>query len=167
MVCNYSWAVGSARNVKRGRDARRMRGERTASVHSRATERRPMISEAQTIEDCLAELPPARRDALTSLCEMIAEFVSDARELMKYGHPHWELHGSHFALASQKRHMALYVAEREVMARYRARLRSLKGVDAAASRVRFGRLENLPCELVRSLLEEAVRVRRGRAAGRS
>lgn len=122
-----------------------------------------MISNATTVDEYLSELDDERRGALTFLRDLIRDVAPDANELMKYGHPHWELDGSLFAIASQKHHLALYVAEKGVMREFAPGLKALKGVDAAVGCVRFRKLDRLPPDTVRNLLEAAARRRRERS----
>jgi len=121
-----------------------------------------MRSEATTVDEYLNALPGPRREALSWFREAINEIAPDASELMKYGHPHWQLDGALFALASQKHHMSLYVAEKATMAKFAPQLDSLTGVNTGKGCVRFRTLDRLPADLARALLQQAVEARRAK-----
>lgn len=118
-----------------------------------------MKSEATTVDQYIAEAPEERREDLQRIREMIRDAAPNADECMRYGHPHWDLDGSLFALASQKHHLSLYVAEKEIMAQVQPRFQSLRGVSAAKSCLRFRRLDQVPVDEVEDLLRDAVRAR--------
>jgi hypothetical protein len=71
---------------------------------------------------------------------------------MKSGHPHYDLEGSLYALASQKHYMALYVTETDLIEAYRPRLGKL---SIGKNRIRFRQLEDLPLDTLGALLREA------------
>ena len=72
--------------------------------------------------------------------------------------PAYELHGAVLcAFASRKKYMALYVHTR-LIEKYRDQL---GGLSVGKECIRFRRLEQLPLDVVRALLCEAVGVERG------
>ena len=119
-----------------------------------------MKSDAATVDDYLAEVPDDRRQALATLRDLINQVAPDASERMKYGHPHWDLDGPLFSLASQKRHMALYVEDDPLMATEGAALGESKGVDVGKCCIRFRSLDRLPLDRVEALLAAAAAGRR-------
>ncbi len=118
-----------------------------------------MKSQAATVDEYLAELTDAERAALAGLRELVRRTVPEARESMKYGLPHYDLHGPLFALAAQKHYMALYVAETGVVANFRPRLSRL---DVGTSCIRFRRPQDLPESVTTELLLAAADRRRQR-----
>lgn len=116
-----------------------------------------MRSEATTVDDYLAELPPDRRAALSRLRQILGEAAPEALESMKYGHPHWTLAGPLFALAAQKHFLALYVAEHDLVASARPRL---GGLDLGKSCIRFRRLDDLPLDVIADIARAAAERRR-------
>lgn len=150
-----------------------------------------MRSEAQTVEDYLAELPPERRAVLQAVRQVIlANLPSGYEEVINWGmityqvpletfpHTYNKKPLMYAALASQKHHMSLYLtgiymddaARQEFESAYRA---SGKRFDMGKSCVRFRKLDDLPLELIgqaiaRWPVEEFVaaigRVRSARAA---
>ena len=125
-----------------------------------------MRSEAPTVEEYLAELPEERREAIEGVRRVILEHLPEGYEeamnwgmityqvpLETYGDTYNKKPLMYAALASQKRHMAVYLtsvylddeARREFETAYRA---TGKRYDAGKSCVRFRRLEDLPLELI-------------------
>jgi uncharacterized protein YdhG (YjbR/CyaY superfamily) len=130
-----------------------------------------MRSEAETVEEYLAELPEDRREALTELRAAIVENLPDGVvETMNWGMISYEIpleiepdtyNGkplSYAGLASQKQHMAVYLmgvygspALRQWFAdEWRA---SGKRVDMGKSCIRFKKLADAPV----GLIAEAIR----------
>lgn len=118
-----------------------------------------MKSQAATVDEYLTELTDDERAALSGLRELVRQIVPEARESMKYGLPHYDLHGPLFALAAQKHHLALYVAETGVVAAFRPRLPRL---DMGTSCIRFRRPQDLPESVTAELLLAAADRRRQR-----
>ena len=125
-----------------------------------------MRSDAGTVEGYLASLPEDRRAAIAAVREVILANLPDGYvETMNWGMISYEVPLStcpdtyngqplmYAALASQKRHMAVYLtgiyldeAEREAFEQaYRA---TGKRFDVGKSCVRFRSLEDLPLDLV-------------------
>lgn len=75
------------------------------------------------VDAYLAGLPPAHRDLLQHLREVIARVVPDAEEAISYGMPAVR-RGGHFFLsyAGWKRHCSVYPLTAEFLARHRAEL---------------------------------------------
>jgi hypothetical protein len=123
-----------------------------------------MQSDATTVEDYLAELPEDRREAISTLRDLIlANLPAGYEEMMQYGmigyvvpladHPE-TYNGepiTYIGLASQKRHMALYLNgvysddEADFRARYEA---TGKKLDMGKSCVRFTSLDKVPLDVV-------------------
>ena len=153
-----------------------------------------MRSEASTVDEYLAELPEERREAIEVVRRVILEHLPEGYEeamnwgmityqvpLETYGDTYNKKPLMYAALASQKRHMAVYLtsvyldddARREFETAYRA---TGKRYDAGKSCVRFRKLEDLPLELIAESIasltvnefvarvEEAGSVRRGRGS---
>lgn len=125
-----------------------------------------MRSEAETVEEYLASLPEDRREALEAVRRVILERLPRGyEETMRWGMISYEVpletyaetyNGQplgYAALASQQRHMTLYLnsiyssEERaeEFEQAYRA---TGKRYDVGKSCVRFRRLEDLPLDLI-------------------
>ncbi len=125
-----------------------------------------MRSEATTVEEYLAALPSDRREAIQAVREVIRRHLPDGyEEAMNWGLITYQvplaLHPDTYngeplmyaGLASQKRHMALYLTgiyisedSREAFERaYRA---TGKRFDVGKSCVRFRNIEDLPLDLI-------------------
>ena len=120
-----------------------------------------MISTASTVGAYLRDLPPDRRVAMARLCSMIRRSARGVRESMRYGLAFYELDGPLFALESGRRHMSLYVAEREVVLKHKD---ALTGVNAAKSFIKFSDLNRLPLDVVERIVRDSVAARRQRVA---
>ena len=119
-----------------------------------------MISTASTVGAYLRDLPPDRRVAMARLCSMIRRSARGVRESMRYGLAFYELDGPLFALESGRRHMSLYVAERDVVLKHKD---ALTGVNAAKSFIKFSDLNRLPLDVVERIVRDRLR-RAGRVA---
>lgn len=125
-----------------------------------------MRSEADTVDEYLAELPEERRAAVEAVRQVIRENLPEGyEEAMAWGmiayqvpletYPH-TYNGKpllYVALASQKNHMAVYLhgiyADEEARRRFEEAYRATgKRFDAGKSCVRFRKLDDLPLELV-------------------
>lgn len=125
-----------------------------------------MRSDATTVEAYLAELPKERREAIAAVRNVILENLPNGyEETMNWGMISYEVSLATYpdtyngkplmyaALASQKRHMAVYLtaiymsedARRKFEADYRA---TGKRFDVGKSCVRFRKLEDLPLPLI-------------------
>jgi hypothetical protein len=127
-------------------------------------------SEATTVEEYLAELPAERRAAVEAVRDVILANLPDGYvESMNWGMISYEVplamcpdtyNGeplSYAGLASQKRHMALYLSNVYRSPELRARLEAgfaeagLR-LDMGASCVRFTRLDKLPLDVVGEII---------------
>ena len=125
-----------------------------------------MRSDAATVEDYLAELPDDRRGAIAAVRdEILGRLPEGYEEAMNWGMIAYEVplercpdtyNGQPFtyaALASQKRHMAVYLSgvygDPELRERFLADYRATgKRLDMGKSCVRFRTLDDLPLELI-------------------
>lgn len=116
---------------------------------------------ASTVGAYLRDLPPDRRVAMARLCSMIRRSARGVRESMRYGLAFYELDGPLFALESGRRHMSLYVAEKDVVAKHKD---ALAGVNANKSYIKFSDLNRLPLDVVEKIVRDSVAARRQRVA---
>ena len=116
---------------------------------------------ASTVGAYLRDLPPDRRVAMARLCSMIRRSARGVRESMRYGLAFYELDGPLFALESGRRHMSLYVAEKDVVLKHRD---ALTGVNAAKSFIKFSDLNRLPLDVVEKIVRDSVAARRHRVS---
>jgi uncharacterized protein YdhG (YjbR/CyaY superfamily) len=127
-------------------------------------EEKDMTSTASTVGAYLRDLPPDRRVAMARLCSMIRRSARGVRESMRYGLAFYELDGPLFALESGRRHMSLYVAEKDVVLKHKD---ALTGVNAAKSFIKFSDLNRLPLDVVERIVRDSVAARRQRLASGS
>jgi len=114
-----------------------------------------------TVGAYLRDLPPDRRVAMARVCSMIRRSARGVRESMRYGLAFYELDGPLFALESGRRHMSLFVAEQDVVARHKD---VLPGVDIRRSFIRFSDLNRLPLDVVEKIVRDSVSARRTRVS---
>ncbi len=126
----------------------------------------PIRSEAQTVDQYLADLPADRRESISAVRDVIVQNLPEGiEEVMNWGMITYEVpletcsdtyNGKplmYAALASQKNHMAVYLTgiymsdERRdaIEKKYRA---TGKRYDVGKSCVRFRKLDNLPLPLI-------------------
>jgi uncharacterized protein YdhG (YjbR/CyaY superfamily) len=116
---------------------------------------------ASTVGAYLRDLPPDRRVAMARLCSMIRRSARGVRESMRYGLAFYELDGPLFALESGRRHMSLYVAEKDVVLKHKD---AITGVNAAKSYIKFSDLNRLPLDVVEKIVRDSVAARRQRVS---
>ncbi|MXX92284.1 MAG: DUF1801 domain-containing protein [Chloroflexi bacterium] len=125
-----------------------------------------MQSKAKSVEDYLSDLDDTRREAISTVRDIVLDNLPDGyEEMMLFGMITYAVPLSIFpdtynkqplmyaALASQKRHMALYLTnvygdgslEEWFRERYKA---TGKRLDMGKSCVRFRKLDDLPLDLV-------------------
>lgn len=105
------------------------------------------------VDAYLENLEAERRAALTELRVLIQEAAPNAAESMKYRMPTYEYDGGVLvAFASQKRYMSLYM-DTELVEAHR---QELAGLNVGKSCIRFRRLEQLPLDTVRAILDETL-----------
>jgi hypothetical protein len=80
---------------------------------------------------------------------------------MRYGLAFYELDGPLFALESGRRHMSLYVAEKDVVLKHKD---TLTGVNASKSFIKFSDLNRLPLDVVEKIVRDSVAARRQRVS---
>ncbi|MEJ2481832.1 MAG: DUF1801 domain-containing protein, partial [Gemmatimonadota bacterium] len=125
-----------------------------------------MRSEAKTVEEYLAELPEDRREAISTVRNVILEHLPEGyEESMNWGMIAYEVplsvypdtyNGqplSYAALASQKNHMAVYLSgiytDEEARTKFERDYRTTgKRFDVGKSCVRFRKLEDLPLPVI-------------------
>jgi uncharacterized protein YdhG (YjbR/CyaY superfamily) len=114
-----------------------------------------MRSRSQTVAAYLREQPEDTREALGTIRQMIRDAAPGAKEAMGHGMATWSAgHRLLFALARQRKYLALYVSDSPLVAKHRARLGA---VDCGRSCIRFKRLEDLDLDGVGALLSEAAK----------
>jgi len=112
-----------------------------------------MVSDKQStdVNSYLEKLPPDRRAVLESLRQMILQIAPEAQQTMQYGMPVFEYPGGSIALAAQKNYFSLYM-DVNIVERHRAELGSL---SVGKSCIRFKRLDQLPLDTIRKMMEES------------
>ena len=148
-----------------------------------------MHSDAKTVDEYLSELDDGRREAIAAVRGVILDNLPDGyEETMQFGMITYVVPFSvladtyngqplmYAALASQKRHMAVYLtnvyADGSVERWFRERyLATGKRLDMGKSCVRFRKLDDLPLELVgeaiaRTPIDEFVELYKASRQGR-
>ena len=116
-----------------------------------------MGERTQQVDEYLQNLAPERQAALAKLRSLVFEVAPDAVETMKYKMPTYEYgNGVLCAFASQKHYMSLYM-DTGVVEKYREELTSF---SIGKSCIRFRKLDQLPLDTIKRMLEETVQIRR-------
>ncbi len=117
-----------------------------------------VFSKAQTVDEYLAQLSGERRQALAALREIVQSTVPNATETMTYGMPTYFVDPPpakpFCSFASQKNYMALYICDTDLLAARRA---EFDGMSVGKSCVRFGALDELPLDVVETLVGQAAK----------
>lgn len=112
-----------------------------------------MSEKTGEVNDYLEGLNPERQAALTTLRALVTESVPDAIETMKYKMPTYEYKGEMLcAFASQKHYISLYMDTEIVESHWTG----LGGLSIGKSCIRFKRIEDLPVDTIRLMLDETV-----------
>jgi uncharacterized protein YdhG (YjbR/CyaY superfamily) len=109
-----------------------------------------MQSTASTVDEYLKTVPPKRLAALVRIRQLCLDTLKGYEESMAYGGPTYSKNGViEVGFASQKHFIGLYILKKDVVDRYRDRLK-----DAGKGCIRYRRPEQIDFELVEKLLEE-------------
>lgn len=108
----------------------------------------------KTLEDYFANLKnPAHHDDLQQLRTFLNDRLPQATEDLTYGMPTYSQDGDVVvSMASQKAYMAIYM-DMELVNQYRDDLGSL---DCGKSCIRFKKLDDLPLDVIETILHETV-----------
>lgn len=113
-----------------------------------------MSHRSREVDAYIDNLSAERKQALTSLRELVFEIVPGADENMQYRMPTYAYQGHKFcAFASQKNYISLYIMNTKLVDEHR---QELAGLDVGKSCIRFRKWEKLPVETIRQILEESV-----------
>ncbi len=109
----------------------------------------------ETVAAYLQNLAPERRAALEHLRAMVLEVAPQATETMRYHMPTYHYQGEMLcAMASQKHYLSLYM-DTGLIEKHKP---ALQGLDCGKSCIRFKKLEKLPQDAIRQILQETVRL---------
>ena len=112
-----------------------------------------MQSTAATVDEYLETVPPERLAALSEIRQLCLQILSGYEESMAYGGPAYSKGGTiEVGFISQKHYISLYVLNKEVLDKYRHRLK-----DAGKGCIRYRKPEQIDFEIVKKLLEETAR----------
>ncbi len=120
-----------------------------------------MPDRSASVDEYLARLEPGRRQILVSLRQLVRQAAPQAVETMRYGMPTYELNGHVAAFASQKHYVSLYM-DTDLVAAHR---QDFGHLNCGKSCIRFNRLEQLPLDVVKTMLVETVRKRQADSTG--
>jgi uncharacterized protein YdhG (YjbR/CyaY superfamily) len=113
-----------------------------------------MPSGVATVEQYIADAPPERREALTTLRALCREVLAGFDEEIAYGMPSYLRDGVvEVAFASQKRYISLYVMRPGALDAARDRL---SGLSIGKSCIRYRRPDQIDPATVRVLLDATV-----------
>jgi len=111
-----------------------------------------MAHKTAQVDAYLSNLAPDRRAALENIRTLIFHTLPEVEETMKYRMPTYELNEVVCAIASQKHYMSLYM-DTTLVAKHKQELEHL---DCGKSCIRFKRIEDVPLDTVKRILEETV-----------
>lgn len=102
-----------------------------------------------TPSEYLTAVPDAQRPLLEHLRSLIRDAAPGLREEIRWGMLCYQDSGALFALAAQKKYVALYVMATQALQDMAAQLQD---IDHGKGCLRFSRLESVPTETVRALM---------------
>ena len=108
----------------------------------------------QNVDEYLKVVEPDARQSLGYLRKMILETVPEAGETMHYQMPTYEIGKPLCSFAAQKRYLAFYINDKEIMEQFRARF---VGLNLGKGCVRFRKFDQLPDRAVRAMLRMGAR----------
>lgn len=107
-------------------------------------------SSAATIDEYIAEFPPATREVLEQLRSLIRELAPQATETISYSIPTFDLNGKHLVhFAGYAKHVGLYPTP-SGMEQFKADLAKYK---TGKGSVQFPLGQPLPTDLIRRIVE--------------
>jgi uncharacterized protein YdhG (YjbR/CyaY superfamily) len=107
-----------------------------------------MQSTATSVDEYLETVPPGRLAALTRLRELCVQTLQGYTEGMEYGGPVYSKDGViEVGFMSQKHYISLYVLKKDVVDKYRDRLK-----DVGKGCIRYRRPEQIDFDMVEALL---------------
>ncbi len=109
-----------------------------------------MTTTNSQIDAYLETLPPARREALTTLRGWMHEALPTAKDVIEYGMPGLFQDELICSYKSQKNYMSLYM-DVEVVAAHKEELAHL---NCGKSCIRFRRIDQLPEDTIKQMLKE-------------
>ena len=113
-----------------------------------------MQSKAKDVTAYIQEATPERQVYLAKLRELCLEVMIGYDEVMVYGMPGYQLHGTiEVGFANQKHYIALYILKDVV----RANRDLLSGLSVGKGCIRFSNLKKMDMDVVRKLLEDTVK----------
>ena len=116
-----------------------------------------MSGKTRKVDEYLKNLAPERQAALAKLRSLVFEVAPNAVETMKYRMPTYEYgDGVLCSFASQKHYVSLYM-DTDIVEKHQE---ELTGLSIGKICIRFRKMEQLPLDTIRRMLEETVRVRR-------
>jgi uncharacterized protein YdhG (YjbR/CyaY superfamily) len=113
-----------------------------------------MAKRNSEVDGYIVALTPDRKQALSILRDLVFEVVPDAEESFTYCMPTYAHQGNIFcAYASQKQYISFYFMDTGLVADNK---RAFKGLDLGKSCIRFRKINKLPMDTVKQMLEESV-----------
>jgi uncharacterized protein YdhG (YjbR/CyaY superfamily) len=112
-----------------------------------------MQSKAQSVDEYLKEVPPARLSALNSLRKLCKDILEGYKESMAYGMPSYKNNEQVvIAFASQKQHICFYVLKHEVMINNKE---LILGLNHGKGCIRYSNPDKIDFEIVKKLLHDS------------
>jgi uncharacterized protein YdhG (YjbR/CyaY superfamily) len=111
-----------------------------------------MPSTASRVDEYLAELKPPRRRELALLRLVIRRAAPAASEGIRHGIPAYHVGRPICAFAAQKKCLAFYLLDPNVVNKFRPRLKNL---SVSKGCIRFRTLKELPVDVICHMLAEA------------
>lgn len=118
-----------------------------------------MKPSATTVGGYLQSLPNDQRVAMARVCSMIRRSVRGVRESMRFGLAFYELDGPLFAVESEGDALRLFLAEKEVVEKFKDEV-AILNVDRCA--LEFPDLTCLPLDTVEKIVRASLAVRRAK-----
>jgi uncharacterized protein YdhG (YjbR/CyaY superfamily) len=116
-----------------------------------------MINKSAEVDAYIESFEPEIRDSLLVLRTLIQEVVPNTVESMRYRMPTYEYKGGPLCgFAARKKYLSLYIHTR-LFEKYAD---ELKDLDMGKECIRFKKIQELPLEIIRQILKEAVEVER-------
>ncbi|MCI0397469.1 MAG: DUF1801 domain-containing protein [Chloroflexi bacterium] len=117
-------------------------------------------TDASDVDNYLAALPEAAREALSKLRQTIKSVVPEATEVISYRVPTFKYRGSLVAYAAFPDHCSFFVMSPAVMEAHKA---DLKGYDTSKGTIHFSPDKPLPESLVKKLVQARLAENEARA----
>jgi len=114
----------------------------------------------RSVEEYIANLPPAQAAVVRLLCDVIRDAAAEARESVKWAQPVWEVHGPVCSVKAFRSYTNVNFWRGAELAAHRDPGGLLLGAGSQMRHIRVATVGEIRADLLRTLVSEAVELNR-------